>query len=283
MNGSSRREIAVALERPRRPGLVLLIAVAAILVLSLIFTAADASGAKPPATKPTIVLVHGAWAGPAGWDQVVRELLKHNYTTVTPTLDLMTVAGDVATVQAALDGISGMKILVGHSYGGFVISGASAGRSDVLGLVYTAAFVPDEGDSILSLGEGYVPPAVLPHLAFTGEFFNSPSYIAPPFFHSTFAADLSAEQANAMNAEQRPANAPLLGTQSGPVGWNSLPSWYALSGHDLVIDPALQLFMAERIGATTIEFADASHVGGFTRYAKSFADLIEEAVRATEA
>jgi len=95
---------------------------------------------------------------------------------VTPTLDLMTVAGDVATVRAALDGIEGDKILVGHSYGGFVISGASAGRSDVLGLVYTAAFVPDEADSILSLGEGYVPPAVLPHLAFTGEFFNSPSY-----------------------------------------------------------------------------------------------------------
>ena len=283
MNGSSSREASVALERPRLPRLALLIAVAAILVLSLIFTGADASGAKPPATKPTIVLVHGAWAGPAGWDQVVRELRKHNYTTVTPTLDLMTVAGDVATVRATLDGISGDKILVGHSYGGFVISGASAGRSDVLGLVYTAAFVPDEGDSIISLGEGYVPPAVLPHLAFTGEFFNSPSYIAPPFFHSTFAADLSPEQANAMNAEQRPANAPLLGTPSGPVGWHTLPSWYAMSGQDLVIDPALQEFMAERIGAATIEFADASHVGGFTRYAKSFADLIEEAVKATEA
>jgi pimeloyl-ACP methyl ester carboxylesterase len=257
------------------------VTVSAFLVVSLILTTAGASTAKAPNTKPTIVLVHGAWAGPAGWDQVVRVVQKHGYTTVTPTLDLLSVSGDVATVRTALDGIEGDKILVGHSYGGFVISGASAGRSDVLGLVYTAAFVPDEGDSIISLGEGYVPPAVLPHLAFTGEFFNSPSYIAPPFFHSTFAADLSPEQANAMNAEQRPANAPLLGTPSGQVGWHALPSWYALSGQDLVIDPALQLFMAERIGATTIEFADASHVGGFTRYAKRFADLIEEAVAAT--
>lgn len=280
-NGRSNREMALALDRPRLSRLVLLLTIASILVASLIFTAADAEGAKPPRTKPTIVLVHGAWAGPSGWDHVVRELHKHKYHTVTPTLDLMSVAGDVATVRAALDSISGKKILVGHSYGGFVISGASAGRSDVLGLVYTAAFVPDEGDSIISLGQGYVPPAVLPHLAFTGEYFNSPSYIAPDFFHSTFAADLSDEQANAMNAEQRPANAPLLGTPSGPVGWHTLPSWYAMSGQDLVIDPALQEFMAERAGSTTIEFGDASHVGGFTRYAKSFADLIEEAVRTT--
>lgn len=280
MNGSKSTYIAVG-PRERLRRLVMLIAVAGLLALSLVPAAADASIAKPPGSKPTIVLVHGAWAGPSGWDQVVRELRKHGYQTVTPTLDLMTVAGDVATVQSALDDISGKKILVGHSYGGFVISGASAGRTDVIGLVYTAAFVPDEGDSILSLGEGYVPPAVLPHLAFTGEFFNSPAYIAPPFFHSTFAADLSAEQANAMNAEQRPANAPILGTSSGPVGWQSLPSWYAMSGEDLVIDPALQQFMAERAGSTTIEFADASHVGGFTRYAKRFTDLIEEAVRQT--
>jgi len=231
--------------------------------------------------KPTIILVHGAWAGPSGWDQVVAELRKHKLPTVTPTLDLMSLAGDVANVRAILDDIPGDKILVAHSYGGFVASGAAAGRSDIRALVYTAAFVPDEGDSILSLGQGYNPPAALPHLAFTGAYFDSPAYIAPDFFHQVFAADLSDTQANAMNAAQRPANASILATPSGPVGWHSIPSWYAMSGQDLIIDPALQQFMAERAGATTIEFSDASHVGGFTRYAKSFANLVEQAVDAT--
>jgi pimeloyl-ACP methyl ester carboxylesterase len=281
MNSSKSAQIAVDVRgRPRWFRLAQLVAVAGALLASLALAGANASDAKP-AVRPTIVLVHGAWADPSGWDQVVRELGKHKYATVAPTLDLISVEGDVATVRAALDDIPGDKLLVAHSYGGFVISGAAAGRTDVLGLVYTAAFVPDEGDSILSLGEGFTPPAALPHLAFTGEFFNSPAYIAPPFFQPTFAQDLPDAQANMMNAAQRPVNAPILATPSGPVAWLTLPSWYAVSGVDLIIDPALQRFMAQRADSTTIEFADASHVGGFTRYAKDFTALIEDAVRMT--
>jgi pimeloyl-ACP methyl ester carboxylesterase len=93
--------------------------------------------------EPTIVLVHGAWAGPSSWDGVVGRLRDDGFRTVTPTLGLTSLAGDVASVDAVLNQMPGKKILVGHSYGGAVISGASYGRSDVAALVYSAAFVPD--------------------------------------------------------------------------------------------------------------------------------------------
>jgi pimeloyl-ACP methyl ester carboxylesterase len=283
MNGSERTHAVVATDRPRLLRLAVLITATALLTLSLRPLTTHAGGEKAVDAKPTIVLVHGAWADPSGWEDVARRLAKHRFATVTPTLDLMSVEGDVDIVRSALDGISGDKILVAHSYGGFVISGAAAGRSDVLGLVYTAGFVPDAGDTILTLGQGYDQSEAFDHLAFTGPFFASPAYIAPNYFGQFFAQDLQATLANAMNAVQQPINAPILGTPSGPVAWHALPSWYAVSGADLMIDPAQQRFMAERAGATTIEFEDASHAGGFTRYARSFTTLIETAVKATTA
>ena len=213
-----------------------------------------------------------------GWDQVVRQLHDDEYRTATPTLGLQTLDADVATVRATLDGIEGKKILVGHSYGGAVISNAAAGRTDVLGLVFTAAFVPDQGQSILDLGQGYQPPAALPHLIFSGAPFASPCAIDPAYFPQDFAQDLPAKQAAALNAQQRPFNFPIFGTPSGPVAWHALPTWYAVSGADRMIDPALQRAEAKRIGATTITFADASHAGGFTVHARSFTRLIERAV-----
>lgn len=161
-------------------------------VLALVAAAALLGSASATAgAKPTIVLVHGAWASPAGWDEVVAALRKDGYATATPGLELGSVAGDVATVRATLDGIPGEKILVAHSYGGFVISNAAFGRPDVLALVYTAAFVPDEGESLLSLGAGYQPPAALAHLVWTGAPFASPAFIEPSFFREDFAQDLN--------------------------------------------------------------------------------------------
>ena len=120
--------------------------------------------------RPTIVLVHGAWAGPAGWGQVAAELRWDGYRVVIPALGLADASADVAIVQTALDSIAGKKILVGHSYGGAVISQAAAGRTDVQALVYTAAFAPDEGESLVDLGAGYAPPAAFApgHLLFQG-------------------------------------------------------------------------------------------------------------------
>lgn len=282
VTSTSYAQVAVrAADQPRLSRLAILIAAAALLALSFVPTLALAPRAAASGPQPTIVLVHGAWAGPSGWDEVVARLQKDGYTTATPTLEMISLAGDVATVQATLDSIPGKKILVGHSYGGFVIVNAAYGRSDVLGLVYTAAFVPDAGDSIVSLGAGFRPSEALHHLVFTGEPFASPAFIDPAYFPRFFAQDLNPKLAATLNAAQRPINAPILFTPSGPVAWHTLPSWYAVSGADLIIDPAQQRWMAQRAGATTVEFDDASHAGGSTHYATRFVKLIEQAVQAT--
>ena len=112
------------------------------------------TSARAAESKPTIVLVHGAFASPAGWSRVADALHKDGYQTATPALGLVSVSEDVAIVRSTLDAIPSDKILVGHSYGGFVITNAASGRTDVLGLVYTAAYVPDNGETITALGEG---------------------------------------------------------------------------------------------------------------------------------
>src|SRR5256886_1479439 len=165
MNASFARHVERPARGPARPRLPrLMILIAAILIVSVLPATARANNSE---TRPTIVLVHGAWASPPGWDIVVAGLEKDGFTTVTPTLGLLSIAGDVAIVRAVLDGISGPKILVGHSYGGIVISNAAYGRSDVLGLVFSAAFVPEQGDSIFSLGAGFHTSAAFNHLICT--------------------------------------------------------------------------------------------------------------------
>jgi pimeloyl-ACP methyl ester carboxylesterase len=259
----------------------MILAIVALLLFTLTPLAADAGKANGHGPKPTIVLVHGSWAGPSGWQQVVDRLHKNGYQTVTPTLDLLSIEGDAAIVRAALDAIAGDKILVAHSYGGIVVSNASYGRSDIRAIVYAAAFVPDQGETSLSLLEGYAPSAALDHLVFTGEPWNSPAFLDPAFFHEIFAADLSAEEAQEMNDAQQATHPATFLAPSGPVGWHDLPTYYAVSGQDLIIDPNLQRWMAQRAGATTIEFKKASHVGGYTVHAQQFTNLIERAVRET--
>jgi pimeloyl-ACP methyl ester carboxylesterase len=261
--------------------LVVIVAVA----LALLAMLPGLALARPAAaaSRPTIVLVHGAWAGPEGWNDVVDRLHKDGYATSTPTLGLLSSAADVAIVRADLDAIAGDKILVGHSYGGSIISQAAAGRTDVLGLVYTAAFVPDEGQALVGLGVGYLPPAVLQpgHLVWLGVPFASLSVISPDFFQADFAAELNPNLAARLSDEQRPTSFGLFFEPAGPVAWHTLPSWYAVSGLDQMIDPALQRAMAARIGATTVTFDDASHAGGFTHYAARFVKLIELAAKTT--
>ena len=128
------------------------------------------TSARAAESHPTIVLVHGAFASPAGWGGVADALHKDGYQTATPTLALDSVADDVAIVRSTLDSIPGDKILVGHSYGGFVITNAASGRTDVRGLVYTAAYVPDSGETINSLSVGYTPGTFLAHLVLAPSF-----------------------------------------------------------------------------------------------------------------
>jgi pimeloyl-ACP methyl ester carboxylesterase len=253
------------------------IAASALLLLSLL----PAMGTAKPvlaADRPTIVLVHGSWAGPSGWDEVVAGLHKDGFATAAPTLDLATLAGDVATVRATLDAIPGNKILVGHSYGGMVISGAASGRSDVLGLVYAAAFVPDQGETAFGLLAPYPPSEAFSHLIPNPFPFV---YIDPAIFPGVFCQDLSPKKAAELNAGQRPISLFAGSEPAGPAAWHTLPSWYAISGQDRVINPDLQAVLSARAGSTVIRFDDASHAGGFTHYASRLVKLIEQAAAAT--
>jgi pimeloyl-ACP methyl ester carboxylesterase len=250
--------------------------IAAALILSL---SAFAAGARAAESHPTVVLVHGAFASQEGWAGVADALHKDGYPTATPALGLTSVAGDVAIVRSTLDATPGDKILVGHSYGGFVITNAASGRTDVRALVYTAAYVPDGGETINSLSVGYTPGAFLAHLALAPAL---PFVIVDPqFFPEDFAQDLNPKLGAEIASQQRPTSLNLFGTPSGPGAWHTVPSWYAISGHDRAIDPALQRFMAQRAASTTVQFSAASHVGGLTHYSARFVKLIEQAIDAT--
>ena len=173
--------------------------IAAVLMLSLSALSASARAAEP---DPTVVLVHGAFASPAGWSGVAGALHKDGYRTATPALGLASVADDVAIVRSTLDSIPGEKILVGHSYGGFVITNAASGRTDVRGLVYTAAYVPDGAETITSLSEGFTPGAFLDHLVPAPSF---PFFIVnPQNFPEDFAQDLNPKLGAEIAAQQRP-------------------------------------------------------------------------------
>src|SRR4029077_2012830 len=175
-------------------------------LLALALMAVAGASVSASDSRPNIVLVHGGWAGPVSGSQVVGRLNDDGFVTVTPTLGLDSLAGDVAIVQQTLGQIPGKKVLVGHSYGGEVITNAAFGRSDVVSLVYTAAFAPDQGESLASLGAGYSPPAALPHLLFSGTPFASPCLIDPAYFPADFAQDLNPNLAAALNAQQRAFN-----------------------------------------------------------------------------
>jgi pimeloyl-ACP methyl ester carboxylesterase len=264
----------------------LVLCATAVATWSAVPTASADADPKPADAdpKPTIVLVHGAFSAPSAWDRVVEDLHRDGYATATPALGLRGAAGDVATVRSALDSIAGPKILVGHSYGGFVASNASAGRSDLRALVFTAAFLPDEGETISDLGAGYAPPAFLappfpPGHLLLGQ--DGLAVIDPARFRDDFAQDLNPRLAARLAAAQTPTSLDILFTPSGPIGWRSIPSWYAVSGADRVIDPALQRAMSARAHSTVVTFDDASHAGGFTHYAARLTRLVEQAAGAT--
>ncbi|HEY8305657.1 MAG TPA: alpha/beta hydrolase [Lapillicoccus sp.] len=266
------RAPSLNLQSPRR---LLILATAAVAALvSVVFTIAAPAQASTP--RPTIVLVHGAFSGSSAWNEVAAGLRKDGYTTVAPALTLSGLSADVATVRAALDATPGPKIVVGHSYGGLVVSNAATGRADVVGLVFTAAFLPDDGDTIVGLGTGYAPASFLApgHLVVDQ---NGVATITPANYREDFAQDLNPKLAGSMAAAQTPTSLSILFTPSGPPAWRDLPSWYAVSGADRVIDPALQRAMATRAGSTVVTFDDASHSGGFTHYSSRFVKLVEKA------
>lgn len=214
--------------------------------------------------KPTIVLVHGGWDNSTGWNAIVAKLQKSGFEVIAPANQLRDLASDSAYVSSVLDTIEGPIILVGHSYGGAVITNAAAGHGNVKALVYIAAFAPDEGESLFQLvtmnpGSELGPVLIARPYPLPGGGEGIDLYITREGVRTAFAQDLPRKTTDLMFATQRPFTQEAFGAPSGTPAWKSIPSWYLVASEDRAIPPVTQRFMAERAGAQTTE-VEASHV-----------------------
>src|SRR5215203_597860 len=238
-------------------------------------------------SKPTVVLVHGAWADSGSWDQVVARLQSRGYTVIAFPNPLRGLPDDSAYLAAFLQSVSGPIVLVGHSYGGTVITNAATGNTNVKALVYVDAFIPAEGETVGQLASlepgscvGGDPTQVFDLVPYPGAPPGAvDAYVKQSLFPSCFANDLPAKQAAVLAATQRPASTVILGQPSGPPAWAEIPSWALVGTVDRVIPPAAQLIMAERAGAHIVKIKAShlsmiSHPGAVTR-------LIVAAARST--
>lgn len=220
-------------------------------------------------TKPTVVLIHGAFADASGWGGVIGRLQDQGYTVYAPPNPLRGVAYDAEYVRTFLSTIEGPIVLGGHSYGGTVITNAATGLDNVTALVYVAAFAPDEGETgaqASALAGGEVPDLV--SIAVIRPYPGAPegdgdATLNPEIFPQAFCQDVDEKQAKIMASSQRPAALGSLVVPSGPPAWKSIPSWYVVATEDRVIPPAAERIMAERAGATITEVA-SSHVAMIT-------------------
>jgi pimeloyl-ACP methyl ester carboxylesterase len=227
--------------------------------------------------NPTIILVHGAWADASSWDPVVSQLQQAGYTVMAPPNPLRGLATDAATVANFVKSVSGPVVLVGHSYGGSVISAASASDANVKALVYVDAFVPDTGESCLSLlSSGPPPPADLfIPVPITGDadlFFN------PKYYGAVFSSDQPASVSTVMAVTQRPVTNSALNEKAlSTQGWKTIPSWYVVGDADQVIPPKLQLFMAERAKSHITHAPGAGHPSMLSHPATTVAAIVAAA------
>ena len=215
----------------------------------------------PSADKPTIVLVHGAFADSSGWNHVIARLEADGFPVIAAANPLRSVTGDAESVASVVRSIPGKVILVGHSYGGVVITDAAKGNANVTALVYVAGFVPAPGESALVLAgkfPGSTLGAALAPVELPGG--DTDLYIQPAKFHAQFAADVPAEQAELMAATQRPVTQEALAEPSRFATWRSLPSYVIYGSADRNIPAAAMAFMAERAGARkTVAIENGSH------------------------
>jgi len=212
------------------------------------------------AERPTIVLVHGAFADASSWRHVIRLLQDDGHPVIAVQNHLASLADDVATTKRAIAGVHGPVVAVGHSYGGAVITGAAAGEPNVRALVYVAAFAPDAGEAVGAMGARLTPRLAPPALS-TALVPDAAGFlfIDRARFHDVFCADVPAADASVMAATQKPIAAAAFDEPMGAPAWRTIPSCYLVSGSDRAINPELERVMAQRIGATTTEI-DASHV-----------------------
>lgn len=236
-----------------------------------------------PETKPTIVLVHGAFADSSSWEGVTRLLLAEGYPVIAAANPLRGLQSDADYVANILNSIEGPVVLVGHSYGGMVISNAVQNNDNVQALVYIDAFAPDAGESAFALstlfpgstlGDALAPVALPDGL--------TDLYIQPEKFHTQFAADVPEDETRWMAATQRPVTDAALNEVSGEPAWKTIPSWFIYGDADLNIPPAVIEFMAERADAwETVVVEGGSHVVMIS-HPDAVANLIKKAATEVE-
>lgn len=237
------------------------------------------SQAHAQRAKPTVVLVHGAFADGSSWNGVIRILEEHGYPVLAVANPLRGVRADADDVAAVLAGLATPVVLVGHSYGGSVISAAATGRANVRALVYVSAFAPAAGETAAGLAGRFpgstLGPALAPPVPLPGG--GNDLYVRRDRFHDQFAADVPAEQARLMAATQRPITDAALNEPSGEVAWAVIPTWFIYGDQDRNIPPQAHAFMAERAHARqTVVVRGASHVP-MVSHPRPVAELIERA------
>jgi len=207
-------------------------------------------------TLPNIVLVHGAWADGSSWSAVIERLQADGYTVTAPQFPLTTLAADVARLRQVLARQNGPTIVVGHSYGGQIMTALGTDAPNVAGMVYIAAFGLDQGESLGALlSQGPVTPA-LAHLSIDKQGFG---WLAEDDFVNHFAADVDPVKAKVMYAVQQALAASAFQDVMGVPAWKSLPTWYMVAADDQALPPDAERQFARRMGATTVE-VPSSHV-----------------------
>ncbi|WP_020652741.1 alpha/beta fold hydrolase [Massilia niastensis] len=243
-------------------------------VAAAVATLAAGAAHAAPAAQPSVVIVHGAFADGSDWARVIPLLQAKGVKVTAIQNPLTSLKDDVDAARRVIDSQTGKVVLVGHSWGGTVIT--EAGQHDkVASLVYVAAFAPDAGQSTMEVGKGYpVAPGAAKLAPGKDGFISLPDDV----MREDFAQDVPAAQAAVMAATQGPIRASAFGEKVGGAAWKTRPSWYIAAARDRMIDPGLQRALAKKIGARTVEL-DASHVPQQSRPA-DVAKVILEAVAA---
>ena len=228
-------------------------AIQIVIVIALIVAS---TGSVRADSKPNIVLVHGAWADGSSWSAVIQRLQSNGYNVIAPQFPLTSLADNLARLRQVLAAQDGPTLVVGHSYGGQIITALGTDAPNVVGLVYIAAFALDEGESLGALLSQGPPPPALAHLRIDAQGF---AWLPQNDFVNYFAADVKTERAIVMYAVQQPLHLTALADVMGTPAWRSLPSWYMVATNDQAIPPDAERFFAQRMGATTVEIK-SSHV-----------------------
>jgi pimeloyl-ACP methyl ester carboxylesterase len=230
----------------------------------------EVSLSHPLGAGINVLLVHGAFVDASSWSKVIPLLQARGYNALAVQNPLTSFQEDVATTSQALASLSGPTILVGHSYGGSVISNVGGPAKNVLSMVYIAAFAPEEGESVQSINAKFPPPPVSKHLV--ASYRSGFIWIDPAAFPQNFMQDVETTEARALAVAQKPIASGCFGAPSGAPAWKQVPSWYLVSTNDRTVNPDAERFMARRMGATTREIA-SSHASPVSHPQEVF-DLI---------